>query len=78
MARLLLTDEEWELIADSFPPAAKTGRPRRDPRSLLDGILWVLRTGSPWHPTGHSGEANGKPRQAPTLRRPQVSTAKRD
>jgi transposase len=48
MARLLLTDEEWELIADSFPPAAKTGRPRRDPRSLLDGILWVLRTGSPW------------------------------
>jgi transposase len=48
MARLLLTDEEWELIADSFPRAAKTGRPRRDPRSILDGILWVLRTGSPW------------------------------
>jgi transposase len=48
MARLLLTDEEWGLIVDAFPPGAKTGRPRRDPRSLLDGILWVLRTGSPW------------------------------
>jgi len=48
MARLLLTDEEWELIAESFPPPAATGRPRRDPRGVLDGILWVLRTGAPW------------------------------
>ena len=48
MARLLLTDDEWELIADVFPEPASTGRPRRDPRQVLDGILWVLRTGSPW------------------------------
>ncbi|MCA9094139.1 MAG: transposase, partial [Planctomycetaceae bacterium] len=48
MARLLLTDEEWDLIADVFPEPADTGRPRRDPRRVLDGILWVLRTGSPW------------------------------
>lgn len=48
MARLLLTDDEWELIADVFPEPAATGRPRRDPRTVLDGILWVLRTGSPW------------------------------
>jgi len=48
MARLLLTDEEWELIADVFPEPATTGRPRRDARAVLDGILWVLRTGSPW------------------------------
>jgi transposase len=48
MARLLLTDEEWELIADVFPEPARTGRPRRDARTVLDGILWVLRTGSPW------------------------------
>jgi transposase len=48
MARLLLKDEEWELIADAFPEPAATGRPRRDPRTVLDGILWVLRTGSPW------------------------------
>ncbi len=27
MARLLLTDDEWELIADVFPEPAATGRP---------------------------------------------------
>ena len=48
MARLLLTDEEWDLIADVFPEPAATGRPRRDARMVLDGVLWVLRTGSPW------------------------------
>ena len=48
MARLLLTDEEWELIADLFPRRAATGRPPRDARVVLDGILWILRTGSPW------------------------------
>lgn len=48
MARLLLTNDEWELIEDVFPEAALTGRPRRDPRAVLDAILWVLRTGSPW------------------------------
>ncbi len=48
MARLLLTDDEWNLIADIFPEPAETGRPRRDPRQLVDGILWILRTGSPW------------------------------
>ncbi len=48
MARLLLTDEEWEVIADEFPQPAATGRPPRDYRTVLDGILWVLRTGSPW------------------------------
>ena len=40
MARLLLTDEEWDLIADAFPKPAATGRPPRDPRQVVDGILW--------------------------------------
>jgi transposase len=48
MARLLLTDDEWELIADAFAEPAATGRPRRDARTVLDGVLWVLPTGSPW------------------------------
>lgn len=48
MARLLLVDEEWDLIADVFPAAAATGRPRRDLRTMMDGIFWILRTGSPW------------------------------
>jgi transposase len=24
------------------------GRPPRDPRDMIDGILWVLNTGTPW------------------------------
>jgi len=48
VARLLLSDDEWNRIADVFPKPAATGRPRRDPRTTMDGILWILRTGSPW------------------------------
>ena len=43
-----LTDEQWELIEDIFPPATATGRPRRNPRELLNGIFWILTTGSAW------------------------------
>ena len=48
MARLLLTDDAWDLIKDIFPEPATTGRPPRDRRRVVDGILWILRTGSPW------------------------------
>ena len=48
MTRHRLTDDQWELIKDVFPPPAKTGRPRRDRRMIMDGILWILRTGAPW------------------------------
>ena len=48
VARLLLTDDDWDLIGDVFPEPAATGRPPRDPRTVMDGILWILRTGSPW------------------------------
>ena len=48
MARHRLSDEQWECIGSIFPPAANTGRPRADLRQMVDGILWVLRTGAPW------------------------------
>ena len=48
MDRHRLTDEQWSRIADVFPPRKPTGRPPRDRRQVLDGILWVLNTGSPW------------------------------
>jgi len=48
MLRHRLTDEQWERIADVFGPPAATGRRPRDRRQVIDGILWVLRTGSPW------------------------------
>lgn len=48
MLRHRLTEEQWERIKDVFGSPATTGRPRRDRREVLDGILWILRTGSPW------------------------------
>lgn len=48
MPRHALTDEQWERIADVFPPRKATGRKPRDRRQIMDAILWVLRTGAPW------------------------------
>jgi transposase len=48
MKRHRLTDEQWALIADVFPPPARTGRPPANRRMVVDGILWILRTGAPW------------------------------
>src|ERR1700678_232411 len=50
MARYELTDEEWERIAPLLPPTHpdKPGHPWTDHRPVLNGILWILRTGAPW------------------------------
>lgn len=48
MLRHRLTDEQWELIGDLFPPPNRMGRPRSDPRTMIDGILWILNTGAQW------------------------------
>lgn len=48
MLRHRLTDDQWELIQDVFPQPAATGRKPLDRRNILDGVLWVLRTGAPW------------------------------
>lgn len=48
MARHALTDDQWDLISDVFPPAAPTGRPQTDRRLVVDAILWILRAGTPW------------------------------
>jgi transposase len=48
MARHRLSNAQWDLIADVFPEPAATGRPQRDRRTIVDGMLWILRTGSPW------------------------------
>src|ERR1041384_7107068 len=48
-----LTDEQWTLVEPLISePHRRTkgrGRPRCDRREVLDGILWVLRCGAPWH-----------------------------
>lgn len=50
MARFELTDEEWERIAPLLPSndTRRRGRRWRDHRTVMNGILWVVRTGSPW------------------------------
>ncbi len=49
MNRRDLTNEQWEPLGPLLPPQKpKTGRPAADHRTILNGILWILRTGAPW------------------------------
>ena len=51
MAKQLVTDELWAVVAallPPFPPRPKGGRPRVEDRAALTGILFVLRRGIPW------------------------------
>ncbi len=48
-----LTDEQWAVVEPILPKPVKRadgkGRPRVGNRAILNGILWVMRTGAPWH-----------------------------
>ena len=47
-----LTDAQWEILEPLFRPRRRAdgrGRPPKDARAVLNGVLWVLRTGAPWH-----------------------------
>ena len=48
-----LTDRQWALLAPLLPKPQRRrdgrGRPWRDPRDVLNGVLWIMRTGAPWH-----------------------------
>ena len=48
-----LSNEQWSLINPLIPPPPARpdgrGRPWVDDRPVLDGILYILRTGAPWH-----------------------------
>ena len=45
-----LTNAPWERLHPLLPPQKPpTGRPAVDHRRLLNGMLWSLRTGAPWH-----------------------------
>ncbi|WP_323716361.1 IS5 family transposase [Paracoccus aminovorans] len=47
MARFELTDREWALIGPLLPDKPR-GVARTDDRRVLNGIFYILRTGSPW------------------------------
>lgn len=51
MAKELVSDELWEIIEPLLPeepPKPKGGRPRVDDRAALTGIIFVLKSGTPW------------------------------
>ena|SRR5690349_2530228 len=49
MKRHELTDEQWDRVESLIPrKEARTGRPPKDRRLMLDGMLWILGTGAPW------------------------------
>jgi len=69
-----LTDEHWKTLDPLIPKPRRRrdgrGRPWKSRRSVLNGVLWVLRTDAPWadlpdrYPsfqTCHSAFSNGFP-----------------
>src|SRR6202167_2759417 len=47
-----LTAAQWEKLKPLLAPKRHSdgrGRPWRDTQAVLNGVLWVLRTGAPWH-----------------------------
>lgn len=43
-----LTDEQWNIIQKLLPKASPTGRPPLNRRWVINGILYVVRTGCQW------------------------------
>src|SRR5580700_4675155 len=47
-----LSDDRWKVLGPLIPKPKRRndgrGRPWKSRRSVLNGILWVLRTGAPW------------------------------
>jgi len=49
-----LTDEQWKLIEPQIPASKPGGRPRTvDMREVIDGILYLNRTGRSWRMLPH-------------------------
>ena len=48
-----LTDEQWAVIEPHLPELPRRedgrGRPWRENREVINGILWILRSGARWH-----------------------------
>jgi hypothetical protein len=64
-----LTDKQWSIIEPLFAPKRRAhgrGRRWREPRDVLNSVLWVLRTGAP-----------GRIRRChPQILRPEASSAR--
>jgi transposase len=47
-----LTEAQWNIVEPILPKdpvrADRRGRPWSERRKVLNGVLWILRTGAPW------------------------------
>jgi len=44
-----ISEFDWERIKDMLPPEnSGEGRPSKPNRVMLNGMLWIAKTGSPW------------------------------
>jgi len=49
VTRYDLTDVQWQRLEPLLPPEKPdTGRPADPHRPIVNGILWLKRTGAPW------------------------------
>jgi len=48
-----LTDDQWAFIEPMIPKPKKLGRPRTDPRRILDAILYIVKGGIQWRLLPH-------------------------
>ena len=50
MKRYEISNREWERIKDKLPAERtdKRGRPAKNNRIMLNGMLWIARTGAQW------------------------------
>jgi transposase len=45
-----MSDELWAFVEPLLPPRAREGKPRADDRqTMIDAMLYVLKTGIPWN-----------------------------
>ncbi len=49
MNRRDLSDQQWSRLVSILPPQKPhTGHPNNDHRPMINGMLWINRTGAPW------------------------------
>ena len=48
--RYELTDDQWVRLAPLVPPrfTGRRGRPFHEDRRIINGMLWIAKTGAPW------------------------------
>ena len=55
-----VSDAQWASLQSLLPLGARTGRPRANEREILNGILYVLKTGCQWEDLPHDIAASPK------------------